>query len=256
MSLQIQARILGKSYGNFYPGLYDGHIGTLARLIRKYADKKIRVAFNPRSDGNKGIAVFRDHHTAGDATIHGWWLISSRTPVDGAVISGTDDAILIFTADSPVVVIRSGRTLVALKCGVWSAMETEEAPSIIKLARRHIHNPKKAEALIAYGIGPCCYGIQKFRDIFGANELPLGIATRGPRKGQDSLDLYELCRRELRKIGIPAKNIRMKYQGGHRRACTACAGRIRNENRPGLFYSEVRDGPQTGASAVLVRIAE
>lgn len=228
-SSTLHFEILGKKQGNFL--LSESTQNAWKYSVESYADKQgIQRLFLPRCSFTTEIATLGED----DAPISKR-IICTRKHADGGIVQALNVGIGIMVADCPSIVLfeeRIGR-FALLHGSFICLMPGNGNPGII--TRAIVECRFKAFDTVAYvgfGIGPCCYGAEDKlmvqNSLVSKNPiLPLGRATRGPRKGSTSIDLYELIRCQLVENGIVSENIYIDSR------CTACAN---NE-----FYSHVYD---------------
>jgi copper oxidase (laccase) domain-containing protein len=233
----------GKERGNFNP---EQDPAALLDLINDNRGKnEIKLFLAPRcAFTNKIVSRGEDDDKWVD------WFYRTKSPADGAIVISPKEAVMIFNADCPIVAIldeNAGRLAVlhaGFRCLVPAPRKGADTRSIIRVAfEDHHFKPNEVCVFVGFGIGPCCYGAEHWPElaVTSAMDLPIGRATRGPRAGRRSVDLYALIRNQLFKIGVPAKKIEMDY------SCTACARHSGYNNNH--YWSNCWDGRACGRNA-------
>lgn len=100
----------------------------------------------------------------------------------------------------------------------------------------------RIEFYLSGGIGPCCYGIKGLDDLrvlllrrYGRKAVPiLKIATTGPRRDWQSVDLKEVYTQEVARTFFEISSVTFVAEG----YCTACLGLPGNRT----LWSNVYDG--------------
>lgn len=175
------------------------------------------------------------------------WFIQTSHPADGVIVGTPGKAIAMFTADCPIIAvfdagdIDKAPRLAVLHAGFRCLIrEKPEEKSIIRVLFEDCDFPAGAvEVFYGFGIGPCCYGANHIQEVSGYTKVPIPItrAIRGPRKGQQSIDLYSLIKSQLLRVGVKPKNITSNT------SCVCCEGN---------YHSNCRDGPSGGRNATFV----
>lgn len=182
----------------------------------------------------------------------------SKKPADGVIVDTYNDGVAMFNADCPIVAIleTSKRKLAVLhagfRCLVPEKPRRGNRPSgiIQTLFEKFSFNPRHCQAFFGFGIGPCCYGAEHWPEINDVTmDLRTGIATRGPRAGQRSIDLYELIKKQLLDMKIEEGGIGSDFR------CTSCARTAYPNGNKFLYHSKARDGLAAGRNAVIVWMA-
>ncbi len=247
--LQIQMTMAGIAAGNFQsPKAKEDRMPWLM-LVEGRADYEskgsIRKVFIPRFGFTTNIA-----HWENDDVVEAWnsFVVRTEKPADGVIINRPFIAGAMCIADCPVVILHGehldlniDQEIGVFHCALKCVVRDNGAPGILHHAFHRAFNPQKTKAHIAFGIGPCCYGL---------NVVPRGVersfihqATTGPRKGKQSVDLYTLIKNQLLAIGVPEKNIAVNP------LCTACA---KNDEAAFVFHSHTRDGADAGRNLIFV----
>ena len=233
---QIRHALTYKSEGNFRYSRVDKLNFTirLRDIIRKRDISKI---FIPHCNLGTQVARLGD----GNEKIITPWFIRTNPGFDGALVSEPKVAIGILNADCPIITIfdRKKGQLILLHAGLKCLVPDRDSEhSIIDTAFSDFKlNPSSVEVFIGFGAGPCCYGIDHIpsrHSRFGQN---LKVAVRGPRTGQDSLDLSLLAKEKLLSHGVTEESINIDNK------CTACAGH--EIDNPG-FHSNIYEGEPAG----------
>lgn len=145
-----------------------------------------------------------------------------------------------FNADCPfgVILWPDGR-LGFCHLGVECLLPRDGSPSILETGGLE----PGCKVHLTAGIRPCCYGRNDggFNYVFSRfPEADGGTATKGPRKDQPSLDIHQLTRSILLKLGITDVTWDT--------LCTACAATPDGQR---LYYSNAHN--DTGRNCVAVR---
>lgn len=168
---------------------------------------------------------------------------------DGLMTDKKDVALAMANADCPAAIIydEGAERLALLHCGFKCLVQSDGGIGIFEeFFSKYGFNKGTVKVRMAFGIGPCCYGIDTLPSLHGnalVEQLPLAIAERGPRVGKPSIDLFGLMRMQLRKIGLHEHQLESFMMP----KCTAC--HQVNDNR--AFHSNVYDGPDGGRNLVL-----
>jgi copper oxidase (laccase) domain-containing protein len=165
-----------------------------------------------------------------------------HTLADGGVIDGPRHALSIANADCPIVAVYDTKCdrLAALHAGFACVKRPDGGPSVMhRLVKQHGFHPDRSDVHVFGGIGPCCYGRSDCSD------FAKHTATRGPRIGQPSVNLYDLICEELNALGFRNGTRSVDY------TCTACFGRSEGELGP-KYHSNVWDGQEGGRNATFV----
>lgn len=243
----LRREILGKVAGDFRLDHFLGKDPTVSVSPRVELLKLVREKIKKRF-GLEGLFTTRSHFTnrvvAKSGADQRWtdWFIISREVADGGIVEGVRQAVVYFTADCPITAVydpiygRLGVLHSSFRCLVSKGGLGE---SIVRaLFREHGFSPQSAKVFVGFGIGPCCYGIEHFREDLWARFFRnfTSHARRGPREGQLSFDLHAFIVSELLASGVPIESIEVDYH------CTAC-----DES----FHSHCREGPEAGRNAAL-----
>ncbi|MEK7192222.1 MAG: laccase domain-containing protein [Patescibacteria group bacterium] len=223
--------IRGKSKGNFDPDQSNQTL-FLDAIENERRIFGLRTIFVPRCNFTNRVVKYGEENVD--------WadgLARSRGLADGGIVEDPKVGIAIFNADCPVVAVHdeSLGKLAVLHAGFRCLIRPNprEKSIIQTLFENRGFLPSAVKVFAGYGIGPCCYGAEHWPEINDCTrDLPLGRATRGPRAGQRSVDLYYLIRQQLLEIGVSKSNMTFDHN------CTSCDG--------GYYYSRCRDGPGSG----------
>lgn len=234
--MRLRHQLFGKRFGDFSFGRY--YVDAFLRLLRPiFRETEVLNIYLARCESTTRI-VKADQEGNFESLNRN--IRRSRKPADGVIISGPGQGVAIFNADCPVVAVldassgRLGVVHAAFRCLV--PLE-EESQSILNVLFRAYHfSPRDAEVFIGYGIGPCCYGAKHIPEVQRLEPLPISWATKGPRKGQPSIDLYRLIQSQLAGLGIGAEQIAFD------KTCTACSPD---------YHSNCRDGAKAGRNAAV-----
>lgn len=242
-------RFFGKEAGNFrwdhYGGDRRAFLDTVFRAVRGLPDLMPVFSTDCTKFTNR-IALEGRHELSWSR-----WFIQAGFPADGAIVTTRCKAIAMFTADCPIVAVfdpgnafnRSPR--VAMLHAGFRCLVTEDSnqKSIIEILFSDFKFPAaECEVFYGFGIGPCCYGANHIPEVQGSRNiaLPISRAIRGPRKGQNSVDLCAIIRHQLLKSGVREKSISCD------RVCTSC------EDHGAKYHSHCRDGKSAGRNAAFV----
>lgn len=194
-----------KSFGDMHP-LSDGFDERFKELREIVNYSKF---FFPSLDGTN--MVFSDEKNVWEETLPG--LYRTKPKSDGVVSS---HAMGMFNADCPAGVIhfasedRKIQKLMFLHVGLNSLARDKPITDAI------FEQPglRVKKAWYGCGIGPCCYGLSRRDDRLSHAYFSIKKATKGPRKGQVSVDLADLFGNQLmNECSIELDDI-----------CTACSG--------------------------------
>ncbi len=247
--------VRGREHANYDPSGSDPDyfFGALRDITSLYM---FRTVFAPACGfTNRVVAIGTDDYIPDPDND---WYVRTRQPADGGVVEDPDVPVMIFNADCPIVVLNDDlRYRIAvlhagLRCLVPPARMDKRADpkdkrSIIQVAFDDFSfNPRATSVFVGFGIGPCCYGAEKHREMQDATlDLPIGRATRGLRAGQRSIDLYQLITDQLTRLGVPEDKILIDSR------CTACAGHYNDITNmcQRSFYSHSQDRGMGGRNA-------
>ncbi len=243
MSLTVQNAIYanpGFAGGNFSPKTIDDSLVKKLETIKK--EHSLQKIISPRCGLTNLITTYPSEEYAPPLPAHPYFF-RSKNVTDGVIVKNPWEGVVIFNADCPIVVISDltyeSRRMAVLHAGLPCLLpsktdtNTKDTRSIISVCFEDFNfSIHRSRVFASYGIGPCCYGIGERENILHDPQFKsmLGKATRGPRMGQPSLDLYELIYAQLIDIGIPPQHIVMK------KTCTSCAFEY---GRP-LYHSHIR----------------
>ena len=234
----------GKACGNFSPA--DQGYQLVSQAIKDAKkDRDIGIFFAPNCAFTNRVVAFGEDDDKCDDLFY-----RTRNPADGGIVSSTKTAVVIFNADCPIVAIydeNAGRLAVlhaGFRCLVPIGGRNADNRSIIEVAfADHKFRPDEVNVFVGFGIGPCCYGAEHLPEVKAISnmDIPIGRATRGPRAGKQSVDLYTLIRNQLIKIGVPERRIAIDSSG------PACARH--SDYRSNEYWSNCWDGPAAGRNA-------
>ncbi len=249
--MQLHRVLWGKERGDFHPSQ------PLDDLIQLISTNKKRMhpfpeIFAPRCDFTTRIVESGKDDDIPDPVSS--WFIRTKQPADGGIVDGPFKPVMIFNADCPVVaVLDTSKPQLAVlhagfSCLVPPACLNRKAPASAKrgiiqvLFEDHGFTTGTSQVFVGYGIGPCCYGATNRPEIDDPTlDIRIGRATRGPRAGQRSVDLYQMIEDQFLKLGIPKERIEMDS------ACTACC----RDFGVSLYHSHCWDGPVAGRNAAM-----
>ena len=150
---------------------------------------------------------------------------------DGFVSGEKKSMLLIFTADCLPVFIydkAKGHTAI-IHCG-WKSTYKGIVESAVGKLKKKGSKPGNLKVILGPGIRECCYEVSpSYVRRFAKKHGKTGVYKR---KEKQYFSLPDIVKQQLKKMGIPAKNIE------DTRECTCC--------RPGKYYSYRRDGKGTG----------
>lgn len=233
MALQNpQRRLFGKDTGNFRFDPDNRRPFYYSMLGIQKEIPEVSNFFSPNCEFTNRIAEVGSEEVVKDS-----FLRKTRQPADGGIVMSVNHAVAIFNADCPVTAVFDPihERLAVLHSGFRCLVREDpsELSIIDVLFKRHNFVPDFVKAFIGFGIGPCCFGAEHLPEVSGMTmPLPLSRAIRGPGKGQVSIDLIQLAKGQLIKLGVLPELITMD------RTCTACDG--------GKYYSNYYEGWQKG----------
>lgn len=241
----LQRRILGKMGGNFDPYQTDPRVflELLTSSICSQPGDPVKVFFPSHKATNRVVLLGME-----DAQMTAK-CFTSKTWTDGVVIDRPYAAGAIFSADAPVVCIfEPGRPRFALLRGALRCLmppvdkKGRRDRSIIRVALEDFKfEVAEIKVWVGMGIGPCCYGAEHFPEMGDQSvDIPIGRATRGPRAGKRSIDLYHLIYKQLVVQGVKPTRIDIEAD------CVCCKGYFLSPR----YHSNCRSGPQAGRNAV------
>lgn len=247
----LQQRLLGRAEGDFQP-----QNQTREDFLQRIEAARQKFGL-PRGIGAPRVAFTNRVQWDVRGTTRDQWAPGfhrTKEDADGEVLVGTECAVAIFNGDCPCVTIFSleegvlGHIHAGYRCLI---RENPAEPNIIEVAaglfplRQFSDRPNldRLRAFIWGGIGPCCW-VPEYEDkkeiLQPALARPhherlahcIGRTTRSPLGyGHPSVDLYQLARLFLRKVGIPEENITWDT------TCTCCAMGDQGEPR---YWSHTR----------------
>ena len=249
----MKARLLGKDiYDDFDPSYdKDEHFDTLKSLGKHLG---ISTLVSPVCGFTNTIVNGTDRlNLTVEFGIH-----RSIKLADGAILDMCNEGVVIFNADCPVIGVmdRVQRQLAVLhggfRCLIPEKPRRGPRPKgiIQTLFENFAFDPVRCQAFFGFGIGPCCYGAEHLRELDDdlTLDLPIGRATRGARKGQRSIDLYELIHGQLVAAKLRPESISWNAR------CTACAG-THFPNEP-KYHSHTRQAGNAGRNASIIWMAD
>ncbi len=170
-------------------------------------------------------------------------------PADGIITNRVNVALGMANGDCPAAIVHdeSSGILALLHCGLKCLVPPNGERGILEsFFASDICAKENVVVHCVYGIGPCCYGLDTLPEC-GKNALvksfPVGIATHGPRKGKQSINLFVLMREQLKHLGLKDRQILRKLMP----SCTACKTRHGTVE----YHSNVYDAPNDGRNLVL-----
>lgn len=216
---QLRHDICGLDYGGFEVRRALGS-GLLSNVDFVESEKGLKTIFSPYCNFTNRIVKFGQDNKKLASNFY-----RTANCADGGIVDDTWIGIGIFNADSPIIAVhnKTKEQLALLHCGFRCLIrkDTKERSIIRVLFEdfKDLFPVATSEVFIGYGIGPCCYGAPHYQpeiDDYKLN-LPVGRATRGPRYGKQSIDLYQLIRNQLLGLKVPEKNI------SYKQTCTSCS---------------------------------
>ncbi len=165
-------------------------------------------------------------------------LFRSRTFTDGWIVDKTQEAVIMLSADCPIVAIHdTAKNRLAVLHASYKTVVRDQSILMVPF-RFHGFSPDHVTVRVSPGIGPCCYGVEHYPVM---KDISYVCAVRGPREGQRSVDLQAIIKQQLEKQGVPCERITTDA------LCTACYeadGKYR-------YHSHCRDGESAGRNAVI-----
>lgn len=144
---------------------------------------------------------------------------------DGLMTSQSNVALGMANGDCPAVIVydEDAHKLALLHGGLKCLIQKDGGIGIIQtFFDSHGFDRRTVKVRLAYGIGPCCYGLDWLPECHAnalVKQFPTAVATTGPERGKKSIDLFELIRLQLRELGLQGNQILRET----RPFCTACA---------------------------------
>lgn len=241
----IRHKILGKADGNFDPNQPDTR--TFVDLVDLNFGKMDGADkfFFPRCNSSSRVVGWNKENYQLDFDFY-----TTRGNADGIMINELRVVGLLFNADSPTIFIYENNKRRffllrgAFRCLVPERIRGKRDRGIIQAAFEDFKiDPGDAKAWIGMGIGPCCYGAEHLPEMrdFSA-KIPLGQATRGPRAGKRSVDLYQLIHHQL----VVEQKVKPKHLNFDTK-CTCCEGMLEEDPK---YHSNCRSGKLAGRNAI------
>lgn len=239
---------LGKTHGNFrYPNSADGMLAWFDVMERKVLG----------GSGFESVRLMRPNFTTLclRAESEAEWtqvmprVFRAREFSDGIVTDSQKVALAMANADCPAAIVydEGSQRLGLLHCGFKCLIQPDGAVGIFEeFFAKHGFKKNSIKIRMAYGIGPCCYGMDSLPLLHGnalVKSLPLSTASSGPRAGKESINLFTLMALQLKRLGMREHQIERIAQP----RCTAChelGGRAQ-------YHSNVYDGPDGGRNLVV-----
>lgn len=250
--MQIHRVFWGRERGDFDP---SQPLDDLIRLISLHKKRMhpFPAIFAPRCDFTTRIVRLGEDDDLPDPVSS--WFVRTKQPADGGIVDEPFKPVMIFNADCPVVaVLDTSKPHLAVlhagfSCLVPPACLNKRAPAGAKrgiirvLFEDHGFTPATSQVFVGFGIGPCCYGVKGRAEIDDPTlDVKIGKATRGPRAGQPSVDLYQTIGDQLLSLGIAKERMEIDY------SCTAC----HSDFGVRLYHSNCWDGPLAGRNAAML----
>ncbi len=248
----IRHKFLGRNDGNFDPQQIDIH-AFIDRIEKSFCSKieDASKVFFPSCALTTRVVVFgAENYEIAQGCM------TTKRPADGIVIDHEDVAGVIFSADAPTILIfepnkrRFALLHGALRCLLPKVDARGKRPrGIIRAAFEDFKiDPVGVKTWAGVGIGPCCFGCEHHKDspskideIDDATvNIPVTRATRGPRAGKKSIDLFALIKDQLLAQGVKSDVCELDTE------CVCCQG---NFNHP-KFHSNCRSGKAAGRNAI------
>ncbi len=210
----------------------------------------------------KGHAFDRVHFMRPDFTTRcvsvaspGWTelmpsVFQSSEACDGLMTSQSNVALCMANGDCPAIIVydEDSHKIGLLHGGLKCLVQKDGGIGILQaFFDSHGFDRGTVKVRLAYGIGPCCYGLDFLPECHAnalVKQFPTAVATTGPEKGKRSIDLFELMRLQLRELGLQGSQILRETKP----LCTACAKLC---NGP-AFHSNLYDRQSAGRNIVLV----
>ncbi len=154
-----------------------------------------------------------------------------RRPADGFAAFSPGCMLLIFTADClPVFIYDGAKGHTAIThCG-WKGAYKEIAANAVRKLRKRGSASRDLKVILGPCIRECCYEVDApFIKRFAGKYGKTGLYRK---KGKNYFSLADIVKLQLKKLGIPARNIKDTKE------CTCC--------QPERYFSYRRDGKGTG----------
>lgn len=243
---QLRHELIGKSGGDFRPQYNEPEQSFFIESLEYQLNKRgIKKVFSPHCKLTANVARLGDENQKSVRP----WLIRTAPGVDGGMITEPDTALALFNADCPVIILfdRQQGQLVLLHAGFRCLVPKDSViPNIVSAAFENFNlNPAALEAFIGFGAGPCCYGVEHYKEEVNTPKFwqYRWRTYKGPRIGQVSLDLLGIAEEQLNDHGVAEDNIYINN------ICTACAGR--GKGGSGQYHSNIYEGVSAGRNLVL-----
>jgi copper oxidase (laccase) domain-containing protein len=234
-SVRIRHVIVGKESGNFKFQNKDPDIALFTKNVEDQLDERhVQKIYIPAAAHSTKVAT---PETCEIISLTDRCL-RTESGIDAFMVTGPNTAIGFLNADCPIVALtdKSRNSLVLIHAGFRCLVPiNREEPSIIKrvFEKFELDPSSIDEVFIGYGAGTCCYGVHNLMHELRERKLGefAGIATKGPRIGAISFDLYGLAQKQIIDCGVRLDNIYIC------KACTACISRDREKT--GKYYSHL-----------------
>ncbi|MDO8582408.1 MAG: laccase domain-containing protein [bacterium] len=164
----------------------------------------------------------------------------------------TDESFVVLgltNGDCPAAIVydQDAHKLALLHCGLKSLVQKDGGIGIFQaFFESHDFDRRTVKVRLVYGIGPCCYGLDWLPECHKnalVKEFPTAVATEGPEKTKQSIDLFALMRSQLLELGLQNSQILRETKP----LCTACA-KINGES---AFHSNLYDRSSKKRNLVL-----
>ncbi len=168
---------------------------------------------------------------------------------DGVMTNQSNVALGMTNGDCPAAIVydEDEHRLALLHCGLKCLVQPDGGLGILQtFFERHEFNGKTVKVRLAYGIGPCCYGLDWLPECHInalISQFPTAAATNGPAVGKKSIDLFSLMRSQLLELGLKHSQILRETKP----LCTACA----TINGEPAYHSNLYNRESVGRNLVL-----
>jgi copper oxidase (laccase) domain-containing protein len=257
----IRYAIRGVNYGN-HRGVAEG---STERIVNMAKAMHVKTVIRPKLKFTNIVHADRETLVKQDE-IDGVTLLSTPVESDAVFVNQPGTGVFIANGDCLVCILYARNVMVVCHVGLECLLHER---SIIDRAfdalGAYFHNPLVFEAtgIIAFGAGPCCYGIpasaavhDRIKRRFAHGDVSV---VRGPRAGTRAIDLVSLSAQNCERSPSAFHSASYRFKGLHvTGSCTSCAGFIDpNVLGYGTYFSNLRDDrekPNMGRNGVMVTL--
>lgn len=242
----VSYAIRGKNFGN-YRGTSEGGTERIVDMAKAMGVKKV---IRPKLKFTNVIHMPAQPLEL-QQTIEGVALLGTPEHADGVLVSEKNVGVFIANADCPILTLFAGGSMVVCHAGLECLLhERSIIDSAFDALGAHFYNAFRypATGFLAFGAGPCCYGMNMDNVIHDriAKRFEHGttVVEHGSRSGQRAVDLADLCRQNCEKSPCRAfHGTPHSFRGLHVVSeCTSCAGLpVPTIHGYGDYFSNLRD---------------